>query len=935
MSGRVSQTVRQTGVYASGQTASTALPSTQATARAPEPYSGSQVRLREVASKERADVAVDANRRRKSSERRSLAGRGAGRGHGSEDLQADATSIDLRFLLPECWWMMAPLLVAVVVLAGFVTWRMPAPLTLGLTALAAALAGAGQQAALLERRENLPVWIRSALYSVSALLPLGLVCGIIANWMFTGALSPYWGIASIIMLSGVAGAFLFGRIASMVLAQIICWLPATWMSGSLLAAGGLALYAIMLCVIGVFHFQYQKQLEHARQKRERVSHRAEDILRDYEETGQGWFWETDRRGLLTYLSDGVARTLNRDKFDLLSSQLTELFDLGDENRDGERTLTFHLSTRSSFQELAVRAASSQEERWWAVSGRPVYDSFRNFVGFRGSGMDLTEQRRSQESESRLAHYDSLTGLANRFQMSQLLEKILGSPQAQQRECAVLLLDLDRFKQVNDTLGHPAGDALLKQVAQRLERTVGSAGRVGRLGGDEFKVIVAGRPERDTLGRLTHEIIESLSQPYSIEGQRVVIGASIGIALCPHDGTSSESLIRNADLALYAAKDGGRGRYHFYSDDLHSAAEERSALEQDLRDAIAAGQLELYYQPVVSTKTEKISGFEALLRWQHPQKGWLSPAKFIPIAEDTGLVIPIGEWALRTACHQLAEWPDEIRCAVNVSPLQFANPNLPTIVTSAISQAGIDPGRLELEITETVFLGDSAGTSAMFAALKGIGVRLALDDFGTGYSSLGYLKKAPFDKIKIDQSFVRGATEDGSPNGAIITAIASLAKALGMDTTAEGVETLDELDLIRSLGCTHIQGYIYDKARSAKDSTARLAQGLDAVASGPRSARTKRRTVLRKVLLENGGQYYNATIRNINAGGAMVEGLWNVPPGTPFNIALSETFNVKAKSLWAENDRIGVEFDTPLRRDAHGAILGLPDDQLDSVLRIGG
>ncbi|MGN6500784.1 MAG: EAL domain-containing protein, partial [Tsuneonella sp.] len=587
----------------------------------------------------------------------------------------------------------------------------------------------------------------------------------------------------------------------------------------------------------------------------------------------------------------------------------------------------HLSAHSAFQELPVRAAIADEERWWSISGRPIYDGFQNFCGFRGSGTDLTEKRRSQEHASRLALYDSLTGLANRFQMGQSLEKILAAPQEAHRECSVFLLDLDRFKHVNDTLGHPAGDALLKQVGQRLERAVGKAGLVGRLGGDEFEVIVPGRAHREQLRAMAQEIIGALSQPYSIEGQRVVIGASVGIAVSPDDGLSSESLIRNADLALYAAKDGGRGRLHFYANDLHSAAEERSQLEQDLRDAVSHGGLELFYQPVVHAATEQIAGFEALLRWNHPTRGWLSPAKFVPVAEDAGLIGPIGEWALRTACHDLARWPQNVRCAVNVSALQFANPNLPAVVTNALAQAGVDPSRLELEITESVFLTDDEGTDAMFAALKRVGVRLALDDFGTGYSSLGYLKKAPFDKIKIDQSFVRGATEPGRRNGAIIASITSLALALGMDTTAEGVETLDELDLVRMHGCSHIQGYIYEKPLSAAAATERLSAGLAALAKGPRSARAPRQRMLRKVVLEHGGQCYNGTIRNMSTTGALVDGLWNVPVGTIFRIAMSESQIVTATSRWCEDDRMGVEFAEPIEREA---LLPAPGAALDTL-----
>jgi diguanylate cyclase (GGDEF)-like protein len=624
--------------------------------------------------------------------------------------------------------------------------------------------------------------------------------------------------------------------------------------------------------------------------------------------------------------------------DLIGRPLTDLFDL-EAGPESERSLAFHLSARSAFQELAVRAALDGEPRWWSVSGRPIYDQFDNFVGFRGSGTDLTEKRRSQEKASRLANYDSLTGLANRLQMSQSLEKILAAPQESHRCCAVMLLDLDRFKHVNDTRGHPVGDALLRQVAQRLERTVGEAGRVGRLGGDEFKVVIPGRTDRVSLANLADDIIHSLSQPYSVDGQSIVIGASVGIAVAPDDGIDSDDLIRNADLALYAAKDAGRGRHHFYAQDLHAAAHARAEVDKELRNAIAQGDLQLFYQPVVTTASERISGFEALLRWKHPKHGWISPDKFVGIAEDSGLIAQIGEWALRTACRDLAKWPEDVRCAVNVSPLQFANKELPTIVTNAIAQAGIHPSRLELEITESVFLNDDEGTDAMFAALKRIGVRLALDDFGTGYSSLGYLKKAPFDKIKIDQSFVRGATQPGSRNGAIIASITSLAHALGMDTTAEGVETFDELDLVRLHGCSHVQGYIYDRPLSAAAASERLATGLTAVAQGPRSARAPRHTMLRRVLLEYGGQTYNGTIRNISAGGAMIEGLWNVPPGTLFTVTISEGHQVTVTSRWCTADRMGVEFAHPLECDASGrfiAVLGkAPEPVVRPLLRQAG
>ena len=316
--------------------------------------------------------------------------------------------------------------------------------------------------------------------------------------------------------------------------------------------------------------------------------------------------------------------------------------------------------------------------------------------------------------------------------------------------------------------------------------------------------------------------------------------------------------------------------------------------------------------------EKNEGYEALLRWNHPKRGWISTEKFIAIAEDAGLIDQMGQWALRTACADLATWPETIRCAVNVSPLQFSNPELPNIVANALAHAGVDPSRLELEITESVFLNDSSGTDAMFKALKRVGVRLALDDFGTGYSSLGYLKKAPFDKIKIDQSFVRGATEDGSRNGAIIASITSLAEALDMDTTAEGVETLDELELVRLLGCSHVQGYIFLKPLDTEQAT-KLGQGsLAAAAEGPRAARTPRQVLLRRVAVVHQDNRLTANIRNISEGGALLEGLWNVPAGRKIRIEFEADQHVMAHVRWSRENRVGVEFQAPLQRRSDGS-----------------
>ena len=797
-------------------------------------------------------------------------------------------------------------------LFGLAIGNTPGTLPLGLATAAIVLSAATPVFVHFERHLAFGMLQRVASMLAAIMLPMLLFGAALVAWI--GEAGPEAADSVIAIRAAVfvfAAILLTGRMASTATAALGLWLPVIAASHSMVNWVVLVAGAAMVCYGVVRQYRLDSAAQARLAEALRRQSRAEEILTDYEQTGRGWFWETDRRGLITYVSGTVEQVLGRRAENLIGRPFTDLFHLDGDDLEGERTLNFHLSARSAFTDLAVRAANAKEERWWSISGRPVHDSFRNFLGFRGSGSDLTEMRRSQQNETRLAHYDSLTGLANRFQMSQLLEKILAAVNPEHRACAVFLLDLDRFKQVNDTLGHPAGDALLKQVAQRLEWTVGDAGRVGRLGGDEFKVILPGRSKREDLAHLAMRIIENLSQPYVIEGHRVLIGASVGIARCPHDGSTSEELIRNADLALYAAKDGGRGRHHFYAADLHSEAEERRQLEADLREAIANGGLELHYQPVIQTTTEKITGFEALVRWTHPRLGPLSPAKFVPIAEEAGLISQIGEWALRTACHDLASWSAGVRVAVNVSPLQFANPALPSIVVQAIAQARIDPGRLELEITESVFLNDDEKNEDMFNALKRIGVRLALDDFGTGYSSLGYLKKAPFDKIKIDQSFVRGATEKGSRNGAIISSIINLAEALDMETTAEGVETHDELDMMRALGCSHIQGYIYEKALTASQVAQRLAEGAQAVAHGPRSARPARHSTLRRVTLEHGEQTYNATIRNISQTGALVEGLWNVPPGTSFTLHMGDGQVVGALARWCKDDRMGLEFDRPL------------------------
>jgi diguanylate cyclase (GGDEF)-like protein len=373
--------------------------------------------------------------------------------------------------------------------------------------------------------------------------------------------------------------------------------------------------------------------------------------------------------------------------------------------------------------------------------------------------------------------------------------------------AVFCLDLDQFKQVNDTLGHPIGDELLKLVAMRLRDCIGDQDLVARLGGDEFAIVYDGVQLPERSGELAARIINAISEPYEIEGRQIVIGASIGVANAPGDSSDPDQLLKNADMALYLAKGNGRGIYRFFEPEMDRRLQERLTLQTDLRLAIVNGELELYYQPVVGTDTRQITGFEALVRWNHPQRGLVLPNEFISLAEETGLILPLGEWVLRNACSQAVSWPKHVSVAVNLSPAQFKSGNIIQMVVSALAASGLPPARLELEITESVLMLDTSDSRATLNRLRALGIHISMDDFGTGYSSLSYLQSFPFDKIKIDRSFIRDlALRDDCK--AIVRAVTSMARSLKMKTVAEGVETAEQFELVAVEGCDQVQGYYF-------------------------------------------------------------------------------------------------------------------------------
>ncbi len=640
-----------------------------------------------------------------------------------------------------------------------------------------------------------------------------------------------------------------------------------------------------------------------------------DLVSAYERSNSGWFWGTDTEGHLTYISPQLGKRLGSESENLIGSAFDSLFakpkaaKFSDDQV--ERTVGFTLNAGLEFHDLIVRAATD-EDRWWSLSGTPVLDSHGRCHGFLGSGTDLTAQRQSEAQATKLALYDGLTGLPNRVQIRTTLEDLLKQDGGRRPNCGLFLLDLDRFKNVNDTLGHPVGDELLKIVAQRLSRIVGSNGQVGRLGGDEFKVIVPDVIGRPQLAELADAIITRLSLPYVIGDCTIQIGATVGIAVAPTDGIDPDELTRNADLALYAGKAAGKGVHRFYQPEMHADADFKRALENELREVLTEKQLSLVYQPVVDAKNENITGFEALIRWNHPVRGMISPAIFIPIAEEVGLIGRIGDWVIRQACAQAVHWPEHLRIAVNLSPLQFTSATLPATLMNALAETGLAPERLELEITEGVFLQEDAATEQTFSALTKLGVRLVLDDFGTGYASLGYLKRVPFSKIKIDQSFVRGAEDKNSHNYAIMGAIVGLAKSLNMETVAEGAETLNEIALIRSLGCTQIQGYIFGQPMSAEEALARAT----AVESAPHEPgelveREPRISLLRFATIRTDGHIHSVRIKNISTRGALIEASGDAAIGQSFELEIAEGWKVAGDVRWRQGNRFGVQFDSAI------------------------
>lgn len=643
------------------------------------------------------------------------------------------------------------------------------------------------------------------------------------------------------------------------------------------------------------------------------------MLDELEKSGLGWFWASDAEGRLTYISSAIAERLDVPLADLLGQSMTTIFTAAE--REGRaKSLSLMLGAHKAFTGMAVRATRRPDSAVLRLAGQPVFGTGGRFAGFRGTGADISEEFHREEETARLARYDSLTGLSNRHRMAHQIDSTLTAFRAAKRNCAVMMLDLDRFKHVNDTLGHAAGDELLKQVAERLTRAIDRECEIGRLGGDEFQVMIPDVDDRGVLGELAAKIIAMLRQPYSLDDGRCVIGASVGIAIAPHDGVTCEEIVRAADLALYAAKNGGRGQYRFFSGELENETIFRRRLEQHLGEALREEQLFLRYEPIVDAAAQTVQAVEAHVCWNHSERGIIDEEEFAQIVEGSSLIGDVGIWAIREACRRAVLWPDSVRIAVNVPVPLFLSENFVGEIEGALTEAGLTPGRLELEISEAVFFGETSIVDRTLANLFKLGVRMTLDEFGSGYSSLAYLRRAPFDSTKIDQKLVAEAERHDSRELGLVRAIVALAGALQMDTIANGIESAPLLAVLSDCGVRYLQGPIFSEPVDQDVLEQEIADGSWKIDPGAeRTRRARRRTVFRKIQIFHDDYAYEVTLRNLSRTGALIQGLANVPKGTQFVVDLGGGQLAVATVTRSSGDTQGLEFEQSLVDDGSGGL----------------
>ncbi len=535
------------------------------------------------------------------------------------------------------------------------------------------------------------------------------------------------------------------------------------------------------------------------------------LLRDFEENTSDVLWEIDAAGRLCRISPRIEQLFGLPAHTLQGQPVIHWLRQIVPAEPGPlaqlEQLQRQVAGGQAFRDQPITLSRKGQARAWHLSAKPLVDGAARHIGWRGVASDVTEAQHANHRLTWLAHFDVLTGAANRHQLRMRMSELLApQPGGGAERFAVFCFDLDHFKNINDTLGHATGDALLREVAQRLRTHTRSTDTVARLGGDEFALLVHPVESVDELKAMASRLLGGLAAPCDVQGARIVVRASIGIVLAPDDGDDIDTLLGHADLALYAAKSGGRGEYRFFVPEMAASTRRRLRVEQALVEALPRGEMSLVFQPKVDLSTWQVTGFEALLRWRHPTLGAVPPGEFIAVAEEAGLIGEIGAWVLAEACRAAATWPDAVTVAVNVSPVQAMSQDLRATVLDALRAAGLPATRLELEITESIFLHDPKSALAQLHGLRAAGMRIALDDFGTGYSSLAYLRRFPFDTLKIDRSFIREVMQRPDAR-AIVKMILGLARTLGMETVAEGVEEPAQAGLLAFHGCTTMQGFL--------------------------------------------------------------------------------------------------------------------------------
>ncbi len=640
--------------------------------------------------------------------------------------------------------------------------------------------------------------------------------GFISAFMIMLIVSSMWGGAMVLAPTlSVANSY--------TVVNIPVWLICLVMAGPIRDRLSLTLLFVVTVFIALDTiYRYAKNFEHGlRQQLELAAQGASlrqqaDVigllLKDHEEQSSDWLWQIDTQGRIVNPSSRFSEAFSRDPAALMQHEFGELLAAGGipGNAEAVAALADHLANNRSFRDLVVPGAVAGTPRWWSVSGRPITGETGAKVGYRGVMADITVTMQAQAQVVHLAQHDALTGLPNRRSFSEQIAALSRSG-----PFVMLMLDLDRFKAVNDTLGHAVGDKLLVEAARRLRDNCRPSDILFRLGGDEMALL--GRLTQSEARAAADRMIAAFARPFQIGDQEVTVGLSIGIAMAGQ-GDDPEFVQRMADLALYEAKDGGRGRAEFYRDGMIEEAEQRSLLENDLALAVKAGQFELHYQPLFALPDRKLVGFEALIRWNHPDRGMVSPAEFIPIAEQCGAINDIGTWVIDEACRQASLWPDDLYVSINVSPVQLRSVDLLRQITDALGRHALTPRRVEIEVTETAMVENCEQIMLTLSALRALGVRIAMDDFGTGYSSLVHLREFELDRIKIDRSFISASHTDPGA-AAVVRAITTMAREMAISTTGEGVENEDQLTTLVDYGCGTAQGYLLGRPVDARKATA--------------------------------------------------------------------------------------------------------------------